>query len=69
MKIKNVSFSAVIGMACATTSECTSALANTECVSSECECASGYTGTECEGNCCSPFIFTTMFGNNRSTLA
>ena len=43
-------FSAVVGSACTITSECTSKLSNTDCMTLQCACNTGYTGVACSGN-------------------
>ena len=42
-------FSAVVGMVCTSTSQCTDLLSYTDCLSSQCACDHGYTGTTCTG--------------------
>ena len=55
-------FTAVVSMACVTTSDCTSKLSNTDCVSSQCACNTGYTGDACSGNLdCPGFNGRSMF--------
>ena len=41
--------SAVVGMVCTSTSQCTELLPNIDCLSSQCACDYGYTGTTCAG--------------------
>ena len=46
---------AVVGMGCSSTSQCTDLLVNTNCSSLQCACVSGYTGTTCSGNTLTSF--------------
>ena len=41
--------SAIVGMGCTSSSQCTDVLANTTCLLSQCACVSGYIGTTCTG--------------------